>query len=40
MSKINYKKLPIDLVIASLATLAVIGVAGLTIHIVKSIILW
>lgn len=40
MSKINYKKLPIDLVIASLATLAVIGVAGLTIHIVESIILW
>lgn len=39
MSKINYKKLPIDLVIASLATLAVVGVAGLTIHIVKSILL-
>jgi len=38
MSKINYKRIPIDAVIASLAALAVVGIVGLTLHIVKSIL--
>ena len=39
MNKAKYKQIPIDIVIASLTALAVVGIVGLTLHIVKSIIL-
>ena len=38
MNKAKYKQIPIDIVIASLTALAVVGIVGLTLHIVKSIL--
>lgn len=38
MSKINYKRIPIDAVIASLTALAVVGIMGSLIHIVKNLL--
>jgi len=39
MNKAKYKQIPIDIVIASLTTLAVVGIVGLILHVVKSILL-
>jgi len=39
MNKARSKTKPVDIVIASLTTLAVVGIVGLVLHIVKSILL-
>jgi len=38
MSKVNYKRISIDAVIASLTALAVVGIVGLLIHIMKNLL--